>query len=77
MYIVLSCNVKKLKTIVIMSYKIRNKRRSHRFSIVSFEMTALILSPFSTIAQHESGTRKAIYWAVTVNSKNIYPGNAI
>jgi hypothetical protein len=31
----------------------------------------LILLPFLTVVQHESGTRKAIFWSVTVYNKNL------
>ena len=31
--------------------------------------SAFILLPFLTIAQHESGIRKAIFWSVTIYNK--------
>jgi hypothetical protein len=31
----------------------------------------IILLPFLSVAQHESGTRKAIFWSVTVYNKNV------
>ena len=34
-------------------------------------MSVLILLPFLSVAQQESGTRKAIFWSVTIYSKNI------
>ena len=46
------------------------------FSKASSVMLALILLLFLSVAQHESGTRKAISWSVTVNNKKI-PVNAI
>ena len=39
--------------------------------MVSSVKFALILLPFLTIAQHESGTRKAISWSMTVYNKNV------
>jgi hypothetical protein len=34
-------------------------------------VSVYILLPFLAIAQHESGTRKAIFWSVTVYNKNV------
>jgi hypothetical protein len=39
--------------------------------MVSSMMSALILLPFLTISQHESGSRKSISWSVTVYNKNL------
>ena len=33
--------------------------------------SALILLPFLSVAQQELGTRKAIFWSMTINSKNL------
>jgi hypothetical protein len=33
--------------------------------------SALILLPFLSVAQQESGTRKAIFWSVTVYNKTV------
>ena len=34
--------------------------------------SALTLLPFLSVAQQESGTRKAIFWSVTVYNKNLF-----
>ena len=34
-------------------------------------MPALILLPFLSVAQHVSGTRKSIFWSVTVYNKKL------
>jgi hypothetical protein len=39
--------------------------------------SVLILLPFLSVARQESGTRKAIFWSVTVYITKIYPVNAI
>ena len=39
--------------------------------MVTSVTSVLILLPFLTIAQHESGTSKATYWSVTVYNKNV------
>jgi hypothetical protein len=41
------------------------------FSKASSVMSALILLPFLSVAQHESGTRKAIFWSVIVYNKDL------
>ena len=40
--------------------------------MVSFVKSAHILLPFLTVAHHESGTRKTIFWSVIVYSKNVF-----
>ena len=49
---------------------VRNKRRSDCFR-VSSTTSALILLPFLTVALHESGIRKAIFWSVTLHNKHL------
>ena len=38
--------------------------------MVSSVKSTLLLLPFLTVAQHESGTRKTISWSVTIYDKN-------
>ena len=45
-----------------LSKRSRNKPRSNCFFMVTSMKSAFILLPCFTIAQHESGTRKAMYW---------------
>jgi hypothetical protein len=40
------------------------------FSVSSVK-SALVLLPFIIAAQHESGTRKTIYWSVTVDNIHV------
>jgi hypothetical protein len=40
--------------------------------MVTSVTSALILLPFLTVAQHESGTSKATYWSVTVYNKKLF-----
>ena len=67
----LSCNVIKPKTTAKLSKKSRNKLRSNNLFIVSSVKSALILLLLFIVAQHESGTRKTIFWSVTVYNKNL------
>ena len=39
--------------------------------VLYLTMPELILLPFLIITLHESGTRKAIFWSVTVYNKNL------
>jgi len=41
------------------------------FSKASSVTSVLILLPFLPVAQQESGTRKAIFWSVTVYNKHL------
>ena len=41
------------------------------FSKASSVTSALTLLPFLSVPQQESGTRKAIFWSVTVYNKNL------
>ena len=54
--ICLSCNVKELKTTAKVFKMSRYKCHSNKYNAVLCEST-LILLPFLTVAQHESGTR--------------------
>jgi len=56
----LSCNIKKSKTTAKLSEKSRNKRRSNRFSMVSYVTSVLILLLFLSAALQESGTRNVL-----------------
>ena len=58
----LSCNVKKPNTTAKLS--------ETSIVLIVFDATStLILLLFLTVTQHESGTRKAMSWAVTVYNK--------
>ena len=47
------------------------KREETSVVIIWFCQSVLILLPFLTVSQHESGTRKAISWSVTEYSKTL------
>ena len=51
-----------------LSNESRNECRSNCFLMLSSVTSALILLSFLTVAQHESGIRKAISWSMTVYS---------
>ena len=68
----LFCNVKKPKTTAKQYKKSRKKCHSNLFFFnISSVKSTLILLPFLTITQRESGIRKAISWSVTLYNKKI------
>jgi hypothetical protein len=68
----MSCNIKRSKTTAKLSENSWNKRRSKRFHRRHLWRQWLYCYPFLSVAQHESGTRKAIFWSVTVYNKKIF-----
>jgi hypothetical protein len=64
----LSCNVKQMpETTAKLSNKNREKLHSNCFLMVSSVKSMLILLPFLTIAQCESGTRLEAQWAESMS----------
>ena len=71
MYIVYLIQYQKIQNNCQIFWKWLKQALFYTFSMVSSVASALILLPFLSLAQHESGTRKAIFWSVTVYSKNL------
>jgi hypothetical protein len=65
-----SCNFKKTKTTAKLFKKSRNMHRSNSCVMVSSVKSALMLLPFLTVVQHESGTRINIFVYYNKNLSN-------
>ena len=69
MYNVFILECQKTKTSDEIVQKEQKQVSFYLFFMVSSVKTMLILLPFFTIAQHESGTRKTVSWLVTALNK--------
>ena len=68
----LSCNAKMSNTTAKLSKKEKKSKESFSsFLMVYSVQFVLILLPFLTVAQHESGIRKVISWSVSLYYKNV------